>query len=166
MSSPLFRLLPATRQTRRQRLKLGPEGPGGPLDLGDLGGPEKLADRTLTDEQVRSIGGELKSYSGQEYEVVAYWDNIESVGIAVRGHQALQVAHWAFLPLKEWHGLFGGVVGIQVWRHADADEQTRKAAESLVSALTAKGLQAEVRIQNAQNNPTHSKISLNVGSIR
>jgi len=126
----------------------------------------QLADRTLTDEQVKSIANKLEPFAGQEYEVVAYWDSKESVGIANRVHQGLQAAHWTYLPLKEWHGLFGGIVGIQVWMHPDADERVKKAATALVDALTVEGLEAVLKLQNPTNNPKHNKISLSVGSKR
>lgn len=126
----------------------------------------QLADRTLTDEQVKSIANKLEPFAGQEYEVVAYWDSKESVGIANRVHEGLQTAHWTYLPLKEWHGLFGGIVGIQVSMHPDADERVKKAATALVDALTADGLEAMLKLQNPTNNPKHNKISLSVGSKR
>ena len=127
---------------------------------------QNLADRSLSDEQLKSIAVELKPFSGQEYEVVAYWDSKESVAIAERINQALQLGGWKYLPLKEWHGLFGGVVGVQIWSHPDADERTKEAVKSLVTALVQAGLQSEPKLQNPTNNPKHNKISLSVGSKR
>jgi hypothetical protein len=53
---------------------------------------EQLADRTLSDAQLKSIAGKLAEYAGQEYDVTPYWDSPESVGIANRVHFALQMA--------------------------------------------------------------------------
>jgi hypothetical protein len=125
----------------------------------------ELADRTLTDEQVKSIADKLKFYAGQEYDITPYRDSKESVGIAERIFLALRLAKWKFLPSKAI-GLFGGVVGVQVWRHPDADEQTKAAAAGLVAALLHEGIQAELQVQNSENNPKHSIISLNVGAKR
>ncbi len=126
----------------------------------------ELADRKLTNHQVDVIAEKLKPYHGQEYEVVAYWDSKEAMGIANQVHEALKEANWSFVPLNGYHALFGGIVSIQVWRHPDADEQTTRAADSLVSALRAENLQAELHIQNPTNNPKHNKITLSVGSKR
>jgi rubrerythrin len=127
---------------------------------------QALADRSLTDAQLKVIADKLKAFAGQEYDVTAYWDSKESVGIANRIHAALQMAGWKFLPMKEWHGLFGGVVGVQVWVHPQADTLTKEAARSLTSALLAEGIYTEPREQNPTNNPKHNKISLSVGSKR
>jgi hypothetical protein len=126
---------------------------------------EKLADRTLTDEQLRSIGAKLKTYSGQQYHVLAYWDSKESKSIAERIHIALQIASWTFVPYKDWNGLMAGLVGINVWVHTNADEPTKAAASALVAALLHEGIQAELRLEPATNTKTNM-VSLNVGSKR
>jgi hypothetical protein len=83
---------------------------------------------------------------------------------AGRIHVALQLAFWKFLPTGS--ALLGGVVGVLVWIHPEADEPTKKAAESLVAALLKEGIEAELRMQNPANTPKHNRISLNVGSKR
>jgi hypothetical protein len=56
---------------------------------------KQLADRTLSDGQVLSVGNKLKVFSGQSYTVTAYWDSKESLGIANRIHAVLHdVAGW------------------------------------------------------------------------
>ncbi len=125
-----------------------------------------LADRALSDKQVITIANKLRSFAGQEYEVTAYWDSKESVGIANRIHAALRQAHWKYLSPDVRHSMFGGVIGVLVWRHPDADESTKKATDSLISALTAEGIEAAPRLQNPVNNPKHNKIALSVGAKR
>jgi hypothetical protein len=56
----------------------------------------------------------------------------------------------------------GEVAGVLVYVHPIADERTKKAADSLVSALTKEGIHSEVRKQNAPNNPSN-KLHINVG---
>jgi len=124
-----------------------------------------LADRALTDEQVRELIHDLDRFHGQEFEVTAYWGSKESVSISERINYALQDAGWKYLPHKEFHGLLGGVVGIQVWTHPQADPRTRDAASTLLAALSHLGLQAEPRSQNATN-PKDDKIGLSIGSKR
>jgi hypothetical protein len=125
----------------------------------------KLADRTLTDGQVRSIGQKLGAFGGQAYTVTAYWDSKESLGIANRIHAALQVAGWAYSPEGTKGMLLGGEVGVLVWIHPDADENTKKAANSLVDLLNAEGIETASRQQNPKN-PKSNEITLTVGAKR
>jgi hypothetical protein len=125
----------------------------------------ELADRQLTDAQIKSIAERLKLYSGQQYQVLAYWDSKESAAIAERIHKALETATWTFLPFKEWHALMGGLVGINVWLHPNADEPTKAAAAALVTALLNEGIQAELRLQNPKDTQSNT-ITLDIGSKR
>jgi hypothetical protein len=93
---------------------------------------QTLADRSLTDEQLKKIGDSLSVFSGQEYTVTAYWDSKESLNIANRIHEALQLAHWKYLADGSKSMMFGGVVGVKVWHHPDADENTKRAAQTLI----------------------------------
>jgi hypothetical protein len=96
----------------------------------------ELADRSLSDSQVAVIGKALAKFPGQEYKVVAYWDSHESIGIANRIHQSLQVAHWKYLPPPSTGiALMGGIVGVQVWHHPDAENSTKEAASLLIKLL-------------------------------
>jgi hypothetical protein len=125
----------------------------------------KLADRTLTDEQVRSIVAKLGVFSGQAYTVTAYWDSKESLGIANRIHSALLLARWAYSDEGSKSMMLGGEIGVLVWTHPDAGESTKKAAESLIEALNAEGIEAAPRLQNPKN-PKSDMISINVGAKR
>jgi hypothetical protein len=125
-----------------------------------------LADRQLTDAQVKSIGGKLEVFHGQEYTVTAYWDSKESLGIANRIHTALQTfAHWSYSKEGEKSRQFGGVIGVLVWTHPNADDATKRAAAKLVEVLNAEGLEAQPRQQNP-NNPNTNTIGIVVGSKR
>jgi hypothetical protein len=126
---------------------------------------EKLADRTLSLEQQQSIAKKLGRFSGQGYKIVPYWDSQESYGIANRIHQALQMAHWTFIPPSTGVALMGGVVGVRVWHHPDADESTKKAASALIDALNAEGITTYEKIENP-NAPKYNEIVVNVGSKR
>lgn len=87
---------------------------------------QTLADRALTDEQLKTIGDSLKVFSGQEYTVTAYWDSKESLNIANRIHAALQLAHWKYSDEGSKAMMLGGVVGVKVWYHPDADENQKR----------------------------------------
>ncbi len=126
----------------------------------------QLADRTLTDDQLRAIAIKLASYAGQEYEIVAYWDSKESVGIANRIHQALQMARWKYIPPpKTGVALFGGVIGIFVNVHPEADRRVKEAATALVSALNEQAVAAELRDKNDPGHPDQ-RITFSIGSKR
>jgi hypothetical protein len=126
----------------------------------------KLADRTLSDEQIKAIGAKLARYAGQEYDIVPYWDSPESVGIANRIQLALAaVAQWKYKPPGSWEGLMGGLVGIKVSVHPQADEATLAAAKDLTLALQNAGLEAKEELQNPKN-PKSNAIGLSVGSKR
>jgi hypothetical protein len=127
---------------------------------------QAIADRSITNVQLKIITAKLKTFKGQEYDVTAYWESKESVAIAERINETLQMAGWKFVPLQGWHGLFGGVVGVLVWVHPQADIPTKEAASALVTALLKEGIYAELREQNPTNNPKHNKMSLSVGSKR
>ena len=108
---------------------------------------QTLADRSLTDVHIKEIADTLKAFSGQEYTVTAYWDSKESLNIANRIHAALLLAHWKYSPKGSEGMMLGGVVGVKVWHHPDADENTKKAAQNLISVLTKYGIQAIEAIQ-------------------
>ena len=127
---------------------------------------EKLADRALTDDQIKNITEKLVQFSGQEYTVTAYWDSKESLNIANRVHSALRMAHWSYNDEGSKSMLLGGTIGIFVSFHPDADENTKRAAESFVNALHSEGLEVSAKVQNSQNNPKHNKIWLTFGAKR
>jgi hypothetical protein len=125
---------------------------------------EKVADRELTNEQVQAIAGKLKHSSGQIYTVTAYWSSKESMYIANRVALALNIAGWAYSHEGEKGMMLGGVIGIFVYTHPDADPTTKELATNLVAALVHEGLSAELKLQNPTNNPKHNTISLEVGA--
>ncbi len=124
-----------------------------------------LADRQLTDLQLQLIAGKLSRYSGQEYTVTAYWESKESLGIANRIHASLQLAKWSYSAEGSKSQMLGGVIGVFVWTHPDADEATKEAADSLVDALNAEGIEAAREQQNPKN-PKTDMININVGAKR
>lgn len=125
---------------------------------------QRLADRVLTDAQLATIADKVRPFSGQEYQVTTFWELREPLAISNRIHQALTLAGWTYIP----HGqggafLLGGLSGVQVWIHPDADVQVKNAANSLVSALNDEDIAAVLKQQNPQN-PKDNKIALNVGT--
>ena len=61
--------------------------------------------------------------------------------------------------------MLGGVVGVHIWTHPEADEVTKRAAKSLIDALNEEGIQTSPNQQNPKN-PKTNAIAVNVGSKR
>jgi len=125
---------------------------------------EKLADRKLSPLQMTAMGWELGPFNGQEYTVTAYWNSPESIDFANQIHQELHdIARWKYNPEGSKSQMLGGMVGVFVWTHPNADEKTLSAAKVLVEALRADGFKAEEKKQNPVN-PKTNIINVNVGS--
>jgi hypothetical protein len=124
----------------------------------------KLADRVLTDDQINAIAGSLKSFAGQEFEVIPLWDNKESVSIANRITSALRKAGWAYVEPEFQQAILGGLVGIKVVVDPNSNARTKGAAKSLISSLLKEGLIALGDEYALANNPKDNKIQIDVGS--
>lgn len=124
------------------------------------------APRWLTEPQAQEIIDKVRPFGPQLFEIIPYWDAKESLGIAQRIADILTrpVPGWKLEQPKSATMLLGGIVGVQVWMHPAADEDTRQAADALVSALNAAGIETILKVQNAKNNPKNDKIVLNVGT--
>ncbi len=120
------------------------------------------SDRVLSDEQVGAIVQKIRSFAGQEYHITTFWEMREPLAIANRVLAALQSAAWKFVPPASPTFLIGGE-GVQVWVHPAADEQVRKAANTLVDALNGADMAAVLKEQNPQN-PKDNKIGINIGT--
>jgi uncharacterized membrane protein len=122
------------------------------------------APRSLNDAQLAKIAAPLHQFVGQEYAVTTFWDLKEPLALSNRIHQALQLAGWKFIPPGTGGAfLLGGIAGVQVWVHPDADAPVKAAADALIGALNAEQIEAELKLQNP-NNPKDNKIALNVGT--
>jgi hypothetical protein len=122
------------------------------------------SDRVLSDDQLASIADRIKSFAGQEYQVTTFWEMREPLAFANRVHEALQLAHWKYVPPASATMLLGGMEGVQVWVHPAADPQVRAAATELVNALNDVAPNAAVLREQNPKNPTDNKIGINVGT--
>jgi hypothetical protein len=123
------------------------------------------APRALTDEQAKVIAEKLKQFGPQAFEVTTYWDSVEPMAFSQRLADILvRSAGWKLEQPKAFHALLGGLVGVQVYVHPLADDQTRAAASALVAVLTEEGVFAKLKLETTENNPKHNKIALNIGT--
>lgn len=118
---------------------------------------QRLADRSLSDEQVRAITLRLLPFSGQ---VVTY-DSKETVGLANNLIAAITLAGWKYIPQNGV--IIGGISGVLVFCHPKADAKAVEAADALVSALNERGIEAAIRLENA-NNPISNRLEMSIGT--
>lgn len=123
----------------------------------------RLADRTLSDSQLSSLIENLKPFAGQAFQVVPYWGDKESTGIADRITGGLTKAGWVFVKLETYTMLPGGLVGVDVYVHPESDQRIQQAAAALVRTLNEHGIVAELRHKNDPGHPD-DKIMLSVGA--
>ena len=123
----------------------------------------RFADRSLTDGQVMAIAGKLKQFGGQEYDFTVYWSLTEPMAIANRVNTALMLAGWKYLK-KGGGMLLGGVAGVTVSASREAKPDTKRAVQTLASALNTEGIAAEAREDEFSDNPTHNKIQITIGT--
>lgn len=122
---------------------------------------ERLADRKLTDAQIRTIAAKVHGFAGQEFEVTTYWELKEAMAIANQVFAALNIAEWKYIKPEGGRVLLGGVAGVLVYVHPEARDQTKQAALTLVSTLSHEGLGSELRHMTG---PPSDRLSINVGT--
>jgi len=125
---------------------------------------KRLAARTLLDNQIAGIAEKLKEYSGQEYEIIAFWNNKESVALMNRMISALDLAQWKQIKPDSPGLLLPGLIGVQVWVRPPTSEKTVGAARALVSALKGEALEAELTEYEHHINPMNARIEIWVGT--
>jgi hypothetical protein len=58
------------------------------------------APRVLTDEEVQAIAKKLKPFSGQEFQIITYWEMQEPLAFANQIYAALDLAGWKYIKLE------------------------------------------------------------------
>jgi len=132
-------------------------------DVAETSLKKLTADRVPTADQIGAIVKKLSAFSGQEYQMVTFWDMREPLALANRVHSAMQSSGWKYIPYETATMMLGGIEGIQVWVHPAADGQVRKAANTLMDALNSADLAAVLKEQNPKN-PKDNKIGISVGT--
>jgi hypothetical protein len=124
----------------------------------------KLADRTLSPEQVAQITSAVKRFKGQEFLLMTYWKQREPMALSEAIFQALEDAGWKFIKPSDGSMLFWNVTGIEVHVHPLASAHTKEAALALIEALNKERL--GVPKLNEENNGTNpdNRIHVNVAA--
>jgi hypothetical protein len=94
------------------------------------------APRILADVELRAIAEKIRPFSGQEFQIVTYWEMQEPLSFANQLYAGLvELAGWKYIKPEGSRLMLGGTEGVQVWTHPDADEEVKKAADALITAL-------------------------------
>ncbi len=122
------------------------------------------APRVLSHEEQQSMISTISKFAGQEYTVTTFWDLKEPLDFSNQLHHTLTASGWKYIPPGEGGAfLLGGLSGIQVWVHPDADASVKDAGNALVSVLAAIGQNPTLKLQNPKN-PKSNKVNLNIGT--
>jgi hypothetical protein len=122
---------------------------------------ERLAARSLSSSDAAAITKKLGRFSGQDFEVVEYWDDKESVDIGEQIASALDSAGWSRTPVSRNTVNVTVIAGAVVYVDDTASEPAKDAARALVGMLNAENIAAVQRV--SQNRPGTDRISVTVG---
>jgi hypothetical protein len=101
---------------------------------------ERIAWRTLTQEQQHRIRNELMPFSGQEFSLATYRDDQECMGLYNTLNSIAVAAGWKY-PNPTWGTLLGILEqGITLRLSPSANEITKHAANALATALKHEGM--------------------------
>lgn len=132
---------------------------------------QRLADRTLSDAQVRAIANQLRPFAGQEFDMMWREDLRESSMLAGQIRVALDLAQWQYARLPRLIMTITGGEGLQLCVNPLAEEKTKKAAGLLLSLLNGEGVATqltnhclEAQREGDGSAPKHNKIQIFVGA--
>jgi multidrug efflux pump subunit AcrA (membrane-fusion protein) len=122
------------------------------------------APRVISLQEQQLIISRVSKFTGQEYTVTTFWDLKEPLEFSNQLHHTLLTAGWKFIPPGEGGSfLLGGMAGVQVWVHPEADLSVKDAGNALVSALEEIGKASTLKLQNPKN-AKDNKIHINIGT--
>lgn len=127
---------------------------------------QTLADRTLTKESAGSLVRNLKEFSGQKFQVLAYSGNPESENFAKQLIEILSASTWQYFRDRNHRMLIGVVVGVQVSVLPQANDQAKNAATALVKTLNAANFRAELIVQEVGGLDDLNTLDVAVGTKR
>jgi hypothetical protein len=125
---------------------------------------KRLAARTLSDGQLETIANRLRPLGGQHFDIVAYWQNPESLALANRIYEAITKAGWEYDKPAGGEVMVGVLTGVVVFVDHRSSPETANAARAFIAALNENDIEA-VADPTPQNpkNPIVTHIVINVG---
>lgn len=124
---------------------------------------QKLAWRSLTNEQAERIARKLRSFPGQQFDFVTYSNEGECLNFQDVLYRLFLYSRWTLDPKRQWGMLITLIVGLEVQVSEGADEQVRQAASTLVKALNDENILATLKTIPAKDAPATAVIKIAVG---
>ena len=122
------------------------------------------APRILSEKEQQLIISRINKFAGQEYRITTFWDLKEPLNFSNQLHRTLQLAGWKYIhPGPGGSFLLGGLGGIQIYIHPEADTFAKDSVDALITALEEIGQAPKLKLQNSKNEKTN-KIAINVGT--
>jgi hypothetical protein len=126
----------------------------------------RLAARSLSDEQISSIGDRLKQFNDQHFDIVTYWKNPESLALANRIYEALTKGDWKYDKPATGEFILGVQTGVVIWHDDRAPVGTVLATKELIGALNDNNVDASADgtpQQHGADEAITPRIIVNVG---
>lgn len=121
----------------------------------------RLADRSLSEQDVERIIQAVSGYPEQEYQITTFWDLREPLDLAERIHHSLLRSNWRFIKPENGSFLLGGFEGIAIYAHPDSSQRCRDARAILGAVLDELGLSSVLKDSNG---PVTDLLAINVGT--
>jgi hypothetical protein len=103
----------------------------------------------------------LEKFAGQTFEIIPYWQDKESLGIANRIADLLIASHWSIDQPKQGTMLVGVQTGVTIAVAKAATERTKAAAKELAEVLNSNGI--ETAATEEDDPASTDKINMSVG---
>jgi hypothetical protein len=124
---------------------------------------QKLAWRSLTNEQAERIARRLRSFPGQQFDFVTYSNEGECLNFQNTLYRLLLYSGWTLDPKRQWGMLITLIVGLEVQVSDGADEQVKHVASTLVKALNDENIAATLKPIPIKDAPATAVIKIVVG---
>jgi hypothetical protein len=105
----------------------------------------RLAARTIFPTDAAKIRKAVAQFADQNFEIIPYWDDGESLNFAKQLAAVLESAGWKIDQPKSFVALLGVVTGVKVYVDTRADGKIVAAAYELVTALNSVGLDVGIK---------------------
>jgi hypothetical protein len=124
----------------------------------------RLAARWLNNTQIFEIQNRLRQFAPLSFQIIPYWDDLESKNIADKIAVTLEQIGWKLENPARYTIIPGVIAGVVVHVDSRASENARNAAKELASALAENHIAAiEKEAADTTTDPPSELIYLQVG---
>ncbi len=122
----------------------------------------KMAPRSLAPEQQRSLQDRLEAFSGQQFAILTYQDDPETLDLANTIYRVLLSSGWVYVRTNEFLG-FGLTVGVVIEIAPSHIAAFKGPGDALASALTTERITASVKVSPEQETTHPNILNIKVG---